>query len=94
MIVDDGWYLQPVLRMRAGEILCRDIWTFYAPGIHHALEWLFRVTGPSILAARTLLALGIVVSVVLTYRLARRLAPPWLAWLQDAVYGLAPGPWH
>jgi len=94
MIADDGWYLQPVLRMRAGEILYRDVWTFYAPGIHHAVEWLFRVTGPSILAARTLLALGIVVSVVLTYRLARRFAPPWLAWLPAAVYALAPGPWH
>jgi hypothetical protein len=94
MMVDDGWYLQPVLRMRAGEILYRDIWTFYAPGIHHAVEWLFRVTGPSILAARTLLAAGIVVSVVLSYRLARRFAPPWLAWLPAAVYALVPGPWH
>ena len=94
MIADDGWYLQPVLRMRDGEILYRDIWTFYAPGIHHVVEWLFLATGPSILAARTLLALLIVASVVLTYRVARRFAPPWLAWLPAAVYALAPGPWH
>jgi len=94
MLLDDGWVLQPVARMLRGEILYRDVWTFYAPGIHHLLAWLFAWTGFSLLAARTLYAACIVLSVVMTYRVARRFAPPPLAWIPAAVYGLAPGPWH
>jgi hypothetical protein len=93
-INDDGWWLQAVLRMRAGEILYRDIWSFYAPGIDHAIAWLFALTGPSLLAARTLFALLIVATVAMTYPLARRFAPSSLAWLPAAAYGLVPGPWH
>ncbi len=91
---DDGWWFQAVLRMRAGEILYRDIWTFYAPGIDHVIAWLFALTGPSLLAVRTLFALLIVATVAMSYRLARRFAPPSLAWLPAAAYGLVPGPWH
>jgi hypothetical protein len=93
-ILDDGWLLQPVLRMRAGEILYRDVWTFYAPGIYHLIDGLFALTGPSLVAARTLFAAMVVGAAVLAYRVARRLAPPHLAWLPAAVYVLAPGPWH
>jgi hypothetical protein len=91
---DDGWWLQAVLRMRAGEILYRDISTFYAPGINHAIAWLFALTGPSLLAARALFAMLIVATVAMSYRLARRFAPPSLAWLPAVAYGIAPGPWH
>jgi tetratricopeptide (TPR) repeat protein len=91
---DDGWWLQAVLRMRDGEVLYRDVWVFYAPLAYHAIEWLFALTGPSMLAARTLFAALIVASVVMTYRVARRFAPPSFAWIPAAAYGLAPGPWH
>jgi hypothetical protein len=94
MIVDDGWILQPVQRMRAGEILYRDVWTFYAPGMHHLVAWLFAWTGPSLGAVRTLYAAMIVASVACIYRFARRFAPPFLASVPAAVYGLVPGPWH
>jgi len=92
-ISDDGWYLFPVVRMLDGAILYRDVWTYYPPLEHHLLVWWFGVTGTSIVAARTLLALLLVATVVLTYRLARRFAPVALAWLPAAVYGLVPGPW-
>ena len=94
MLVDDGWTLQPVMRMRAGEILYRDIWTYYAPGIHHLIAWLFDWTGPSVGAARTLYGALVVASVVLTYCFTRRFAPPLVAALPAAVYALVPGPWH
>lgn len=91
---DDGFWLQAVLRMRGGEILYRDLWTFYGPGIHHALVWLFALTEPSLLAARTFFAVCIVTSVVCTFLVARRFAPRSIAWLPATIYGLVPGPWH
>jgi len=91
---DDGWWLAPVLRMRAGEILYRDVWTYYAPLSLHAFAWLFDATGPSFLAARDLMLAEIVASAVLAYAFTRRFAPPSIAWLPAAVYALAPGPWH
>ncbi len=95
MLLDDGWYLQPVTRMLSGEILYRDVWTFYAPGIHHALAWIFEVSGgPSILAARGLWIALIATTAALSCRFARRFVPAWLAWLPAVTYVLAPGPWH
>src|SRR5262249_29491932 len=91
---DDGWWLAPVLRMRAGEILYRDVWTFYAPLSLHGFAWLFDVTGPSVIAARVLMLAEIVAAAVLAYGFTRRFAPRWIAWLPGAVYALAPGPWH
>jgi hypothetical protein len=91
---DDGWWLQAVLRMRAGEVLYRDVWVFYAPLPYHAIEWLFAWTGPSVLATRALFGALIVGSVVMLYRVARRFVPPWIAWLPAAAYAIAPGPWH
>src|SRR5262249_11076382 len=91
---DDGWWLAPVQRMRAGEILYRDVSTSYAPLSLHAFAWLFDATGPSFLAARVLMMAEIVAAAVLAYAFARRFAPPWIACLPAAVYVLAPGPWH
>jgi hypothetical protein len=92
-VSDDGWYLEPVLRMREGAVLYRDVWTFYAPLPHHLFEALFESTGASILAARTLLAVAIAATAALSYRLARRGAPASIAWLPGAVFALVPGPW-
>lgn len=95
MLNDDGWYLHPVMRMMQGELLYRDVWTFYAPGIHHALQWIFEATGgPSILAARTFWLALIATTTGLTWCFARRFVPVWLAWLPAVTYALVPGPWH
>ena len=59
-VSDDGWWLVPVLWMRDGEILYRDVWTYYAPLVHHVYAWLFALTEPSVLAARTLMAAGLI----------------------------------
>lgn len=91
---DDGWWLQAVLRMRDGEVLYRDVWVFYAPLFYHIVDWLFAITGPSMLAVRALLAVCIAASAAMTYLAARRFVPPVWAWIPAAVYALAPGPWH
>jgi hypothetical protein len=41
ILPDEGWYLYPTLRMLEGEVLYRDLWTFYAPLRYHLLAWLF-----------------------------------------------------
>lgn len=94
MIVDEGFYLHPTLRMLQGEVLYRDVWTFYAPLRHHVMEWAFRLGGPSLLLARSILVALLVATVVLAYRVGRRLAGPALAWVPAAVYALAPGPFQ
>lgn len=91
---DDGWWLQAALRMRGGEILYRDIWVFYAPLFYHVVDWLFAITGPSMLAGRALLAVCIAASAAMTYCVARRFVPPAWAWIPAATYAVAPGPWH
>ena len=53
MINDDGWYLHPVLRMLDGEVLYRDVLTFYAPLEHHLFAAVFSLAEPSIVLART-----------------------------------------
>lgn len=93
MLNDDGWYLHPTVRMLDGEILYRDIWTFYAPFEYHLLAWLFRLGEPSILLARSLWIVLLVGAVVGTYFVARRLAPPGVAWLPAMVFALVPGQW-
>ncbi len=93
MLNDDGWYLHPTLRMLEGEILYRDVWTFYAPFEYHLMALLFRLGHPSILLARSLWLALLMLSVVGTYFVARRFAPPAVAWLPALVFALVPGQW-
>ena len=93
MINDDGWYLHPTLRMLGGEILYRDIWTFYSPLEHHLFAAILGITGPSLLVARTAWVVLLLAGVASTYRVARRLAPIPLAWVPAAVFALVPGQW-
>lgn len=91
---DEGWLFHPALRMIDGEILYRDIWVHYAPLRFHLVTGLFSVTGPSLLAARTLLGLMIVGNALGLFWIARRFASPIHALLPAIVYLLVPGPWY
>ncbi|MDJ0868909.1 MAG: hypothetical protein QNK03_22565 [Myxococcota bacterium] len=93
-ISDDGWLLSSVLRMLDGEVLYRDVWVFYAPLRYHVVAGLFALFEPSLLLLRGLWVVLLTATAIGLYRLARRLAPPSLAWLPAVVYPLAPGPWH
>jgi arylsulfatase A-like enzyme len=91
---DEGWYLYPALRMLEGDVLYQDVFTYYAPLRYHLLEAVFAIGQPSILLARSVWLILIVISVAGIYSIARRFAPPAVAWLPATAYGLAPGPWH
>jgi hypothetical protein len=93
MMLDEGYLLQPVLRMTQGEVLYRDVFAHYGPLRFHLLAEVFALLGPSILVARTVLMGVVLLDVALTFRLARRFAPPVLAALPALLVGLVPGPW-
>ena len=90
---NDGWLLHPAVRMQEGEVLYRDVLTYYAPLRYHLFERVFALFGPSFLLSRTVWVLMFVASAALAFRLCLRLLPVWLAWGPPAVYVLAPGPW-
>jgi len=93
MMLDEGYLLQPVQRMMQGELLYRDVFAHYAPLRFHLLAQAFGWLWPSVLVARTVLMGVVLVNVALTFRLARRFAPPLLAVVPAALVALVPGPW-
>ncbi len=90
---NEGWLVHPTMRMLAGEVLYRDVLTYYAPLYYHLLAWAFALVGPSFLLSRTLSVFALVATAALAYRVGRRWLPTWLAWCPPLVYVLAPGPW-
>lgn len=90
---NEGWLLHPTLRMLDGEVLYRDVLTYYAPLPYHVLGWAFTLFGRSFLLSRTLSLVLLVATAALAYRVGRRWLPAWLAWCPALVYVLAPGPW-
>lgn len=93
MLLDEGYWLHAVQRMLAGEVLYRDVYAHYAPLRYHLMELAFRLSHPSVLVGRTVWLALIVLDVGLLQRVARRLAPPRIAWAPAALLALVPGPW-
>ena len=93
MLLDEGYWLHAVQRMLGGEVLYRDVYAHYAPLRYHLLALAFRLTRPSVLVGRTVWLVLVAIDVALVYRVARRLAPPSIAWAPAALLALAPGPW-
>jgi len=94
IVNDEGWVAYPALRMLEGDILYRDVSSYYAPLRYHAIEVVFGLIGPSLIAMRTLWMVLLLVSAAGCFRIARRFAPPAIALAPALLYGLAPGPWH
>jgi len=65
----------------------------YLPGLFVPFARLFEVVGPSIVAARALMAAGLTLTPVLLYLAARRLVGRGLALAAAVVVLLVPGPW-
>ncbi len=90
---NEGWLLHPTLRMLDGEVLYRDVLTYYAPLPYHLLGWVFELFGRSFLVSRTQSLILIVATAALAYRVARRWLPVWIAWCPPLLFVLVPGPW-
>jgi hypothetical protein len=93
MLLDEGYWLHAAQRMLGGEVLYRDVYAHYAPLRYHLIEIAFRLARPSVLVGRTVWLALVALDVALVYRVARRLAPPAVAWAPAALLALAPGPW-
>ncbi len=95
---DDGLMLQAGARIASGQIPYRDFWMNYTPGQAVVLAGLDKVFGVSLLSWRILRVAIDATVALMGYRLARRLAPEWLAlvvWVAVAgamAWPTGPGP--
>lgn len=84
-VVDEGYFLDLANRVLHGALPYRDFATYYTPGVFYLFAAVFKVFGASILPIRVLMAGLRALCAVLLYRLTRRVAPWWLAWLPVAL---------
>ncbi len=69
---DEGIILQGAQRILRGQVLYRDVFSFFTPGSYYLLAFLFKLFGSSILVARTALVFFGAAYSVITYLVARR----------------------
>ncbi|RMD99417.1 MAG: hypothetical protein D6812_11680 [Deltaproteobacteria bacterium] len=93
-LLDEGFLLDPVMRILAGEVPYRDFYHFYAPGRFYLCALLFSIFGADLLVLRLLWVFLHAVLAYLIYRSARRLvASPGYAIVPALLFSVAPGPW-
>lgn len=86
--VDEGYFLDMADRVVRGELPYRDFTTYYTPGIFYLFAATFKLFGANLLWPRYLMALLRVATLLLTYGLARRVAPWPIALLPFVVLAL------
>ena len=67
------------IRVAAGEVLYRDMWTMYAPGSIYAMALAYRLFGTHMIVGNILGVLVSVTAVAAAHRLALRVARPVVA---------------
>lgn len=88
-LYDEGFELTAAMRILGGQLPYRDFWFVYAPGEPYLLAGLFRVFGPSVIAARVMDTALRALLALAAWSVARRLAPrgaAFAAWLVVALW--------
>jgi len=85
---DEGTVLYQILRTHRGERPYLDFHTGYTPAVFYLNAWLFDVFGVSVLPIRVVLAGANALAVMLTFRLALRVAPVTESALAAATYAI------
>lgn len=93
-LLDEGYLIDPVMRVLRGELPYRDFHHFYAPGSFYLFAWIFSLTGPDLLVVRAVFALMHVLTAVLTYLCVRRHATPLVSLAFGLVMVAMPAVWH
>ena len=75
-VFDEGYSLYGAERVLNGEVPYRDFWLVYTPAQFYVLAAIFKVFGPSMIAARVYDVLVRFAIVVLMYRIPARLSAP------------------
>ena len=93
-LLDEGYLLDPVMRVMSGQIPYRDFHHYYSPGSFYLFAVLFKVTGADTGVVRIFWALLHSVTAIIAYLVARRFVSPAFAFASALMFIAAPGPWH
>ena len=94
-IADEGYLYYVAFALQQGQLPYQDIQLYnYLPGPFYLFSAVFELFGPNILAARSVMAIGLALVPWLLYRNARRFVSTYLAFAIALVILLVPGPWH
>ncbi len=93
-LLDEGYLLDPVMRVTRGEIPYKDFRHIYAPGSFYLFSWLFKIFGTRIGVVRIFWAVLHSFTVAIAYLILRRFVAPIFAFLGVMELVIAPAPWH
>jgi hypothetical protein len=93
-LLDEGYLVDPVMRVLRGETPYLDFHHAYAPGRFYLFALLLAAVGPNFLAVRLGLAFLNVLTGAFAYLTARRLGDRLTSLMVAAVIVIAPGRWH
>lgn len=93
-LLDEGYLLDPIMRVYEGEIPYRDFHHFYTPGSFYLFAALFKLTKPDLLVIRRSWILIHVLTGILAYLAARKVSSRMFAVVVMLVILIAPGVWH
>jgi len=93
-LFDEGYLLDPALRVLRGELPGRDFYHFYPPGRFYLLAGLMKLFGPSMSVERWLAVFLRAFEALLAWRLLARHTSRWWALTGFVGILLVPGPLH
>lgn len=93
-LLDEGYLLDPITRILAGQTPYKDFIHQYPPGRFYFFALLFRIFEPGILLTRVVWITVIITSLVLMYLLGTKIMSRGYAVIPPLLYLLAPGPWQ
>jgi hypothetical protein len=91
---DEGYLLDGVERIMAGQVIYRDFHHTYAPGRFYLLAAAFGAFGKNILVERLIFALLQAVKCSLAFLIVKALVRNRFAFIAPVLIMIAPGPWH